>query len=316
MRIKRAFYGFAGLVVLASALSGAIGDGIGPWILRPMRKPLTPELIAKADAILARDGVAREEFDVRSLDDVMLRGWKVRARDAGAAKKATTPNGDWVLLFHGIVDNRAEMAPYADFLLRAGYGVVMMDAREQGASDGTLATFGWKERWDTKAIIDALYASEKPQNVFELGESMGAAIALQSAAADPRIRAVVAEASFSSLRNVSYDYAGLDVSPLLGKTLFWPATYFALRCAEKEDGFRADDVSPEQAVAGRPFPVLLICGTRDRTIPCRHSQEIYRAATGPKQLWIVPGAGHTAAFGTAPAEFRQRVLAFFAKNRN
>lgn len=316
MRIKRALYGFAGVVVLASALSGAIGDGIGPWILRPMRKPLTPALVAKADALFARDGVTREEFDVRAPDGVMLRGWKVRARDAGAAEKSKTPNGDWVLLFHGIVDNRAEMAPYADFLLRAGYGVVMMDAREQGASDGTLATFGWKERWDTKTIIDALYASEKPRNVFELGESMGAAIALQSAATDPRIRAVVAEASFSSLRNVSYDYAGLDVSPLLGETLFRPATYFALRSAEKEGRFRADDVSPERAVAGRAFPVLLICGTRDRTIPCRHSQEIYRAAIGPKQLWIVPGAGHTAAFGTDPAQFRQRVLTFFTQNRN
>ena len=105
------------------------------------------------------------------------------------------------------------------------------------------------------------------------------------------------------------------MSPLLGETLFRPATYFALRSAEKEGGFRVEDVSPERAVAVRPFPVLLICGTHDRTIPCRHSEEIYRAATGPKQLWIVPGAGHTMAFGAQPAEFRQRVLAFFAANR-
>lgn len=307
MRMKRVFFGLAGLTVLASALSGAVGSGIGPWILRPMRKPLTPDLIAKADAIFMRDGAKQEEFDIRAPDGIMLRGWKIRAQ---------TPNGDWVLLFHGIVDNRASMAPFADFLLHAGYGAIMMDAREQGASDGTLTTFGWKERWDTKAIIDALYASEEPRNVFELGESMGAAIALQSAAVDPRIRAVVAEASFSSLLNVSYDYAGLDVSPLLGETLFRPATYFALRSAEKEGGFRVEDVSPERAVAERPFPVLLICGTRDRTIPCRHSEEIYRAAVGPKQLWVVPGAGHTMAFGTEPAEFRRRVLAFFAKNRN
>lgn len=305
--MKRAFYGLAGLTVLASALSGVIGNGVGPWILRPMRKPLTPALIAKAGAIFARDGAKQEEFDVRAPDGIILRGWKVRPQN---------PNGNWVLLFHGIVDNRAEMAPFADFLLRAGYGVVMMDAREQGASDGTLATFGWKERWDTKAVIDAVYASEEPRNVFELGESMGAAIALQSAAVDPRIRAVVAEASFSSLLNVSYDYAGLDVSPLLGETLFRPATYFALRSVEKQGGFRVEDVSPERAVAERPFPVLLICGTRDRTIPCRHSEEIYRAAIGPKQLWVVPGAGHTMAFGTQPDEFRRRVLAFFAAHRN
>lgn len=307
MRIGRVFGCFAGLTVVASVISGGIGIAVGPWILRPMRKPLSPALIAKADGILASDGAGSEEFDIRAPDGVMLRGWKVRAR---------TPNGDWVLLFHGIVDNRAEMAPYADFLLQAGYGAVMMDARAQGASDGMLATFGWKERWDTKKIVDALYASEKPRSVFELGESMGAAIALQSAAVDPRIRAVVAEASFSSLREVSYDYAGMAVSPLLGRTLFRPASYFALCSAEKEGGFRVNDVSPAQAVSVRAFPVLLICGTRDKTIPCRHSEQILREAAGPKQLWIVPGAGHTGAFGTEPAEFRRRVLAFFAENQN
>lgn len=305
--MKRAFACVVGLAVLVPVISGAIGVVLGPWILRPMRKPLNAGLIAKADGIFARDRVTREEFDVRAPDGAMLRGWKVRAR---------TPNGDWVLLFHGIVDNRAEMAPYADFLLKAGYGTVMMDARAQGASDGSLATFGWKERWDTKKVVDALYASEEPRSVFELGESMGAAIALESAAVDPRIKAVVGEASFSSLREVSYDYAGLEVSSVLGGTLFRPASYFALRSAENEGGFRADDVSPGQAVSERAFPVLLICGTRDRTIPCRHSEELFREAIGPKQLWIVPRAGHTGAFGTEPAEFQRRVLAFFAKDQN
>ncbi len=307
MRMKRIFVGVAGVLAIASITSGVLGGRLGPWILRPMRKPLDTALIAKADAIFARDNVRRDEFDVRAPDGILLRGWKVQAQN---------PNGDWVLLFHGIVDNRAEMASYADFLLRAGYGVVMMDARAQGASDGTLATFGWKERWDTKKIIDALYASEKPRNVFELGESMGAAIALQPAAIDPRIRGVVAEASFSSLREVSYDYAGFDLSPFLGRTLFLPASYFALHSAEAEGGFHASDVSPVGAVSEAAFPVLLICGTRDRIIPCRHSELIFRAAIGPKQLWIVPGAGHTGAFGTEPAEFQRRVLAFFAKNQN
>ncbi|HET8922054.1 MAG TPA: hypothetical protein VFN26_03555 [Candidatus Acidoferrum sp.] len=43
---------------------------------------------------------------------------------------------------------------------------------------------------------------------------------------------------------------------------------------------------------------------------------IYAAALGPKQLWIVPGAYHTAAYGFAPEEFRRRVLAFFGAYAN
>ncbi len=140
---------------------------------------------------------------------------------------------------------------------------------------------------------------------------MGAAIALQSAAIEPRIEGVVAESSFSDLREASYDYAGLHISPWLGKTLFRAGASAVVSAGEKESRFKAEDVSPEKAVAERRFPTLLICGTQDRTLPCRQSKRIYAAATGPKQLWIVWGAGHSAALGTAPAEFEQRVVAFY-----
>ena len=295
--------GVLAAVFLGSAIVGAI---LGGGILHPARRALDAALIAQANDVFGRDGALCQEFDVPAQDGVILRGWKVHAE---------SPNGDWVMLFHGQSDNRVGTISYADFLLRAGYSVVMMDARAHSASGGTMATYGWNERWDTKSIVAALYATENPRRLFALGESMGAAIALQSAAVEPRISAVVAEASFSNLREVTYDYAGLQFSPWLGRTLFRPATIVALRAAEKEGGFRADDVSPEQAVSERAFPVLLICGTLDRRIPCRHARRIFRAATGPKKLWVVRGAQHTGAYGTDRAEFKRRVLAFFAACR-
>jgi pimeloyl-ACP methyl ester carboxylesterase len=148
---------------------------------------------------------------------------------------------------------------------------------------------------------------------------MGAGIALQSAAADPRIEAVVAEASFANLREASYDYAGLRKSPLLGKTLFAPFSWTLLYHGEKLTGLPVSEVSPVKAVAARAFPVLLICDEKDEALPCRHSQMIYAAARGPKDLWKVPGAFHTAALGFQPEEFKRRVLTFFAthaKNNN
>lgn len=220
------------------------------------------------------------------------------------------------MLFHGVADNRAGMLGYAGFLLRDGYSLVMMDARAQGASGGQIATYGWKERYDTRSIVTSLYANDKVRCLFALGESMGAAIALQSAAVEPRIAAVVAESSFSNLQEVSYDYAGFHISPWLGKTLFLPADWMAIRMMEKEGGFRAEDVSPEEAVARRAFPVLLICDGNDHTIPCRHTEAIYRAAKGPKQIWIVPRAVHTGAFGEARGAFERRVSEFFAGIRS
>ena len=317
------------LLLLPPVLAGCAGWLVAPGFLHPLRRVLTPDLIREADASFAHTGGTRQDFEVRAPDGMLLRGWMVTAKN---------PNGNWVLLFHGVADNRIGVIGQSEFLLRAGYNVLMMDARSHGASDGPVATYGWLERNDTRAIIDALLAYEQdreislqrstrflpgwpldarpPLHIFALGESMGAGIALQSAAADPRIEAVVAEASFANLREASYDYAGLRWSPTLGKTVFAPFSWTLLYRGQKLTGFPIAEVSPEKAVASRPFPVLLICDEQDVALPCRHTQLIYAAAIGSKQIWQVPGAFHTAALGFQPAEFERRVLEFFANVRH
>jgi len=327
------------LLLLPPILAGVAGWLAAPGFVHPMRRDLTPDLIREANASFAHSGGHPEDFDVRASDGILLRGWMVRPGH---------PNGSWVLLYHGVADNRVGVVGQSEFLLRAGYGVVLMDARSHGASEGQIATYGWLERNDARAIIDALILSEvehyadeqlksgpwrrqpasetdfekpvdspdrrpgSPLHIFALGESMGAGMALQSAAVEPRIEAVVAEASFANLREASYDYAGLRRSPLLGKTLFAPFSWMLLYRCEKLTGLPVSEISPEKAVAARPFPVLLICDEKDEALPCRHTQRIYAAARGPKQLWEVPGAFHTGALGSQPAEFRRRVLEFFA----
>src|SRR5260370_29281992 len=143
---------------------------------------------------------------------------------------------------------------------------------------------------------------------------MGAAIVLQSAAVDPRIEAVVAEASFANMREASYDYAGLRKYPWLGKTLLAPFSWTLLYRGEKLAGFPVSEVSPVKAVASRAFPVLLICDEKDDALPCRHSEMIYAAASGSRQLCVVRGAFPTAAYGFEPEEFRLRGLSFFASS--
>ncbi|HTU32901.1 MAG TPA: alpha/beta hydrolase [Candidatus Acidoferrum sp.] len=288
------------IMVLATGISAIAGRIIGPNVLHPANP--NPQRLPQTDAMLGTTGASKEDFNVRAPDGVELRGWKIRAAH---------PNNDWVLLFHGIADDRTGTLGPAEFLLLHGYSVVMMDSRAQGESGGSIATYGWKERYDTVAVTNALYTTERVHHLFALGVSMGAAIALQSAAVEPRIEGVVAEDPFANLREVSYDYAGMHFSPLLGKTLFRPAVMVAMHFVKEEGGFNPDNVSPEKAVEQRPFAVLLICGTSDHTIPCRHARRIYQAASGPKELWIVQGAGHAAALGHAHAEYEGRVIAFF-----
>ncbi|MGB7461952.1 MAG: alpha/beta hydrolase [Candidatus Acidiferrum sp.] len=293
------------VLLLAPVGAGLVGRAIGPGLLHPMR--LNPERLQQTAEMLKRSSAAKEEFNVRAPDGVELRGWKIRP---------LLPKGDWVLVFHGVSDNRTGVLGHAEFLLRHGYSVVMMDSRAHGKSGGDMATYGWKERHDTVAVVDALYSTEKVSHLYALGVSMGAAVALQSAVVEPRIEGVVAEDPFADLREVSYDYAGLHFGPFLGETLFRPASIFAMEALGKTGGFDPDDVSPKKAVAERPFRVLLICGTRDSTIPCRHAEQIYRTASGPKELWIVNGAEHASALGHAPAEYEEKVVRFLQEVKN
>jgi uncharacterized protein len=312
------------LLLFPPLLAALAGWLVAPSFLHPIRRELARDLIREADVSFAVTHSNRQNFEVRASDGVVLRGWKVTPPQ---------PNGSWVLLFHGVGDNRVGVIGQSELLLRTGYSVVMMDAGGHGASEGPMATYGWLERNDTRAVIDALFhdAGQRclsiqyrrpgnpcppPQHIFALGESMGAGIALQSAAADPRIEAVVAESSFADLREASYDYAGLRKYPWLGKTLLSPFTWTLVYRGEKLTGLPVAEVSPVKAVASHPFPVLLICDEKDEALPCRHTRMIYEAARGPKQLWVVPGAYHTAALGFQPEEFRRRVLSFFATYTN
>src|SRR6266436_6154107 len=139
------------LLLFPPLLAAVAGWFAGPAFLHPIRRELTPVLIREADASFAVTGAAREDFDVRAPDGAPLRGWKVRPKN---------PNGSWVLLFHGVADNRIGVIGQSEFLLRAGGDVVMIDTLPRGASVCPIATYVWLERIDTRAIVDALLSSE------------------------------------------------------------------------------------------------------------------------------------------------------------
>lgn len=291
------------ILVLVPAFISVIAGWMGaPGFLHPIKREFTSDMVRDADVTFREIGARREDFSVTAPDGALLRGWKVCA---------AKPNSIWVLVFHGVADNRYGVTEHARMLLKAGYSVIMMDSRAHGASGGAMASYGWLERKDAAAVIDALEQQEHPAHVFALGVSMGAGIALQAAGADSRIEAVVAEAPFADLQEAAYDYAGLQRYPLLGKTLFAAGAWTVVYRGERLAGFPAREVSPVEAVRRRAFPVLLICDGADVVLPCRHSERILAAASGEKEFWRVPGALHTGGMGMAPEEYRRRVIAFF-----
>ena len=60
-----------------------------------------------------------------------------------------------------------------------------------------------------------------------------------------------------------------------------------------------------------PRPLLIIHGLNDQVVPPANSERNFARARQPKQLWLVPGAGHGKAHTAKKAEYEQRVVGFF-----
>jgi uncharacterized protein len=250
---------------------------------------------------VAADQDARwSAVEIRAADGVALRAWMFRP---------IHENGAGVILLHGVADSRKGLLGHARMVLRAGYVALLPDSRAHGSSGGDIFTFGVCERDDLARWASWLKGEAHVRRVYALGESMGAAIALQSASS---FRAVVAECSFSTFRSV----ARHRVAQVAGCAdwLTAPVIEAGFLAALVLRGVNLANASPMEAVRSTQTPVLLIHGAEDRNIPPAHSIELARANPAMTRLWVVPGAGHTSASAVQPEEFERRVLAWFAEH--
>lgn len=251
-------------VLVAAALpsAGCLPPSIGANMLLhpPRHPPPEPPTIPYETVDLPGDGIT-------------LRAWIFRTSE----KRRGT-----VIYLHGLGDNRASGFFYARHYGRLGFDVVAYDSRAHGESGGKDCTYGYYEKRDLARVLDKLGPAAAP--VAVLGNSMGAAIALQAAGDDARIAAVIAVSPISDLRTAVFERAPFFASRRNIED------GFAL--AESEAHFRIDDVSPVASAARIRCPVLLLAGQADRETPPAHSERVFHALAGPKRLISVPNAGH------------------------
>ena len=302
---RRRYFFFALFLYLTFCIIGGINLANG--VLRPARRPLTEEEITTVRESAHTLHADLNDASITAPDGAILRAWTIRP---------SSPNGDAVILLHGLGDNRIGMTGYAQLFLADGFTVLLPDSRAHGTSGGPLATYGLLERNDIHQWLDFLHAEDHPRCIFGFAESMGAAQLLQSLDAHPHFCAVAAESPFSTFREIAYDRMGqpFHLGPWVGRTILRPLVEIAFLRARLKFGLDMQQISPEDSVAATSIPVLLIHGELDSNIPVRHSRAIHTRA--PKaELWEVPNAGHCGAISTAPEEFEKRLLIFFVDRR-
>ncbi|HEY4013918.1 MAG TPA: alpha/beta fold hydrolase [Polyangiaceae bacterium] len=212
-----------------------------------------------------------------------------------------------VFVLHGIRDSRDSMPGWGRMLAMAGYRAVLVDLRGQGRSSGDALAYGTVESCDLVQVLDALEARQCAiGEVGVMGNSYGAATAIQWAGRDARVRAVVAVSPFASLRAVVPGYLPLRL----------PAAFVdrAIARAGVRGGFDPDAASPVDAIARTRAPVLLIHGAKDVRIPPWHSERIHAAGRDHSELVLVDGEGHDTVPGARATHLAERAADWFGKH--
>lgn len=300
---KRA--GLTALGMVGSYLTLCVGAALplSSRLIRPRLKRL-PQLDSKhLRRFLADRGVAFEDVSFRSFDGVRLHGWWFEV-----GKDRPT-----VIALHGVSKNRTDMVRFAIALGAAGMNVLMFDGRGHGKSEGRFVTYGFYEKRDVEAAIDFAVAEKgvSDTRIGLAGISMGAAITLQVAAANRRIRAIWTDSPFASLSRVSMDR--LRTWTRLPAGALQPVMWVAMKVAEHRGRFEVRAVDP-LALAGQiSCPVYLIHGDADAVIGVEHSRHIFDAlASVEKHLWVIPGVAHGRGFRRATLEYAERLVGFFS----
>jgi len=276
---------------------------IGPKILlRPKRT--TSALYRKKGipAFPSDVGLPSEDIALTTHDGLSLRGWLIRT--------SAQPKGT-ILYFHGIEDNKALGLPLAKLFFENGYNTVMVDFRAHGESEGTYCTYGFYEKEDVKSIINAITALPdfSSGKIGVYGLSMGAAIALQTAAIDERIACVVAENSFATLHTIFDDYQRRII-----KLPFHYLRNLIIARSEYLASFDAKVVSPLDAVRYIRVPLLFIVGMQDEKIHPRYSQMLFDAATAPKDMFVIEQGNHVNVREIAGKQYDEKLLSFFEQH--
>lgn len=277
------------LAVAATAvlLMGVVGAGFCAATLHvPRRVGPAPRNTAKVE--------------LAAKDKTKLAGWWIRSVE---------PNGNCVMVLHGNGDSRAGSVGFAPMFLEQGYSVLAPDSRAHGESGGEFVTYGLLERYDVVGWAHWM-KDQGCHKVYGLGESLGASILIQAAAVEPVFAAIVAESAYAELREIAvYRVNQQAHANSLARFVVWSGIVYA----NWRYGLDFDQVSPVRSIAQISVPILLIHGLKDFRTPPSNSQAL--AAANPRaSLWLPPKAEHTGAASAEPAEFRRRVLDWFARN--
>jgi hypothetical protein len=232
-------------------------------------------------------GVPYESVTVTTSDSLEL-----------AASYVPSQNRAAVVLFPG-----ATRPEQARMLIRHGYGVLLLDPRGQGNSEGD--TVRWAGDRDLLGGVAYLRSRPDvdPNRIGGFGFSIGGEMLLEAAAQSNGFKAIVSEGAGSRVGDE-------DVS---GPARLLSEPNLAVMTAALTVFSNHGPPPPIVNRIGRiaPRSVFLIYAENGIGGENVRQPKYYSAAGEPKSIWKISGSKHTGGIDARPAEYERRVIAFF-----
>ena len=221
------------------------------FIYQPSGAALTPAEAGLSDA---------ERIRIRTLDGETLSAW-LRPPAEGRAL---------ILYFHGNAGSLAARAQRFAQLTQRGDGLLAIEYRGYPGSTGAPGEEGLLRDADA-ALSEAISRGHAPGRIVLVGESLGAAVALDLATRRP-VAGVVLESAFLSMRDMA------------ARLFPWAPVALLLR-----DPWRSD-----LRIARLRAPLLQLHGLNDEVVPMKSGEALFALAREPKTWRVAALSGHQA----------------------
>jgi len=195
-----------------------------------------------------------------------------------------------VIYLHANASCRLEALPLVPLFLPLGISLFTFDFAGCGESDGEYISLGWFERDDLAECVEYLRKTGLVSAIGLWGRSMGSVTALMHADRDHSIGGIVLDSPFCSLRGLATELAQSEyLSVKVPTWLLSGALAFGRMRIQSLCNFDIDNLSPEKHVGASFIPAMFIAARGDDFIAPHHTQKLYEAYNGDKELELVEG---------------------------
>ncbi len=281
-------------IILRRTLIAFVAVLIVYWVVLPVSMAIIATERPNPATKIGDLGRPHEKVTLTTRDGLTLSAWYVPSENRSAV--VTIP--------------RAWTIRQASMLVKAGYGVLLLDPRGYGRSEGDPNAFGWGTARDIDAAV--AWLRRRPdverRRIGGLGLSMGGEAMVEAAARNPGLKAVVSEGA--GIRSVRESLLRRGPSAI-HKALQYPQDLVQTVAVWVLSGQPVPMSLKTASLLISPRAVYFIYGEDGQEVEKAVNPVYYDAAFAPKAIWEVPGSGHTRGIETKPLEYETLVVGFF-----